>query len=556
VKRYLLLVGDIALLLGTLLAVAILHNNVLVPDTGAYGTFLNNNVPIWLTSLFLITSVAVAIIFRIKKLILKDRYVGIAHMCNFSRLGAPDLLLAGIVGLCCGLFFVCFSALPAVSKALPDLQNYVSNFNTADNFLLVILGLCIVGPLFEETFFRGIIFNTLRRTLPLGVALVVQALIYAAIQPNHTIALLAFFLALVFGLLYYRLKSLWSTIVANAVMNAVIFGAAQFDLYSRLATLGDSILWLSSGTCIFFIVAAIVFAWTDRQVAYVKMVGDLALWIGIYAAIYYPTEIFWNNTLNNIPAFQRFSYYNYLLYFPMIDFPLIGLFYLAMKRIHKRNLFAVCNFSAVPLKSAGYIVVLGIAMGVWVQCFFTIPSIATNYPQFQQLFEYLTDNLLPAFLLFLVVHSAFKEMFFRALIYNVLRAATPISVSILVTGVIYGGLFFNWDIPLTIYASVGALIFSLMFEWYKSIIAPIINEVMVFGTYYVLKQFTFGFNGYVLVGLLASSATVVGMMILLWKGRDAGTTSVAVVLPRADLVPRTVAAEQIAVSAASLDTLG
>ncbi len=555
-NKYLLLIGEIALLMGTFLAVAMLHSNVIVPDTGGYGTFLYNNVPMWVTSLFLVTAACLVLIFRIKRLILKGRYMGIRQLCNFSRPRIADLFLGVIVGLSCGLFFIFFVALPGVSQRLPELMDYVNNFGTSDSFLLVIVGLCIVGPLFEETFFRGILYGTLRRALPFGAALFVQALLYAVIQPYHTISLLAFVLALIVGTLYERLKSLWVTITASALMNAVIFGAAQLGLYGHLATFAASVLWFTCGLCAFFIVAALVFAWRGTQRAYVVMIGNLVLWIAIYAAVYYPTELFWNDRLNLIPAFQQWSYNNYLLYFPMIDIPLVGIFYLTMKWIHKRNLFAVCNFSAVPLKSAAYIIVLGIAMGVWVQCFFTIPSIAANYPQFQQLFVYLTDNYLPAFLIFLLVHSAYKEMFFRALIYNVLRAATPISVSILLTGVIYGGLFFNWDVPLTIYASVGALIFSLMFEWYKSIIAPIINELMVFATYYVLKQFTFGFSVYVIVVLLASSLTVVWMMVLLWKGRDSGTAHGRRALSRASVGTLAVAAEQTSIQAAPRKTVG
>ncbi|WP_182300404.1 hypothetical protein [Cohnella cholangitidis] len=43
-KKYLLMAGEVALLLGTFLGVSIVHNNILVPNSGAYGQFVGKNL--------------------------------------------------------------------------------------------------------------------------------------------------------------------------------------------------------------------------------------------------------------------------------------------------------------------------------------------------------------------------------------------------------------------------------------------------------------------------------------------------------------------------------
>jgi membrane protease YdiL (CAAX protease family) len=229
----------------------------------------------------------------------------------------------------------------------------------------------------------------------------------------------------------------------------------------------------------------------------------------------------WNNKIMGITAISGWLGQNNVIGFVFFDTVSIAVYFAVMKWVHKRNLFKVSNFSKISPMAGVWIAVLGVAMGVWVQCFFTIPYFAERFPQFQQLFDYMTTAVLPVFLVFLFMHSIYKEIYFRALIYNVLRPAYSIPVSIAVTGVIYGGLFFNWDLPLTIYASAGALIFGLLFEWYRSIWAPIVNEIVLFGTYFVMKKMAFTYSFGIAAALAVSSAVILAVMYGLWKYREA-----------------------------------
>jgi membrane protease YdiL (CAAX protease family) len=460
----------------------------------------------------------------VKKRLVKDRYESIVRMSNFAKIGRTDALISGLIGLFTGLFFICMIKVSFIADNFPDFENYVSMFMNSQSFAMTLIGLAVIGPLFEEIFFRGLLFNILRRNLPFAAALLIQAVFYGYCQPNPSVQVVSFFLALIYGVLYARLHSIWSTLLAAGLMNAVIFVTREYGAQDALANLPDSILLMISGVCLFLMIVLLRSVWKgDSKAVDLRMIGNLFLWTFVYSAVYYPV-IFgaWNRGVMSIGAIAPWLGRNNVIGFIPYDIIAFVVYYGVMKGIHRKNLIRESNFTRLSLRKAGLISLLGIAMGVWVQMLFKIPYFSERFPQFDQLTVYLTTAILPVYIAFLVIHSTYKEIFFRAMIYNVFRSAMPVSVSVLGTGVIYGGLFFNWDVPLTIYASLGALIFSLLFEWYRSIWAPIINEICVFAAYYALRKMDIAFGAGAMWALGVSSAAVIGLMLYLWKKRETG----------------------------------
>lgn len=522
-RKYLLMTGEIALLLAVFLLVSIVHNDYIVPNSGAYGKFLGKNLPIWISIMFAITSLLVVFIFQIKKRIIKDRYESIITMSNFKRLSRQDILLTTLVGLFTGLFFICMIKVSVVANNFPDFKQYIAMFMKSQSFIMVIIGLSIIGPLFEEVFFRGILFNIMRKKIPFIGALLLQAVLYGYCQPNPSIQVISFFLAIMYGILYYRLRSIWSTVITAAVMNSVIFVSKKTGLLDQLGTtVPDHILLFISGISLFFMIVLLVAVWkVETKTNNLIMIGNLFLWTIVYALVYYPF-IFgvWNAGVMKIGSIRRWLAHNNVIGFIPYDILAFVVYFYVMKAVHKKNLITVSNFTRISLKNGLLISILGILMGVWVQCMFLIPYLKETFPQFDQLTVYLTTAILPVYLAFLVIHSIYKEIFFRAMIYNVLRSSMPVWISTLMTGIIYGGLFFNWDAMLTVYACLGALIFSLMFEWCKSIWAPIINEFFVFAAYYAMKKIQITYGPVVLWALALSTLGVLYLMYYLWKNRD------------------------------------
>ena len=89
------------------------------------------------------------------------------------------------------------------------------------SILLALPVVCVAAPIVEETVFRGVLYRWLRGVVPVNIAMVVSAAIFAA---AHAIALL--FLPLFgFGVLlawiYERSRSIWPGVLVHALFNLV-----------------------------------------------------------------------------------------------------------------------------------------------------------------------------------------------------------------------------------------------------------------------------------------------------------------------------------------------
>lgn len=522
-KKILLMLVEVIVLLGLFEGVAEVLNSAIVPHSGAFGDYLMHNVPLWITIMFALTAAVMLLYFRIKKSVLKDKYVSIWQMSGFSRIGGTDLAMLTLIGVFAAIAFLSVIRLSFVADATSDFDDYLNMFMNSDSFVMVIVGVCIVGPLFEEVFFRGILFNLMRRRIPYVVALILQALLYGYAQPNFSIQITAVFLALLYGLIYTKVRTVWATVWTAFVINTILFGSQKLGVMDMLDTFKDSVLFLMALLSLLAAAALLVSLWRNDgkgKLGRIQMIGGLALWPFIFVICYFPFLYYWNNHLMNVKSISGWLGNNNVIGFVVFDAITFAIYFYAMKGIHKQNLIVVSNFSRIDRKVMGMIAILGVGMGVWVQAFFKIPYFHREFPQFEQLFVYLTTASIPVFILFLLVHSAYKEVFFRALIYNVLRRVQPVWFSILITGIIYGGLFFQWDVPMTVYALAGALIFGLMFEWFRTIWAPIVNELFLFGTYYVIRKLGMPYSATMIWLLAASSVLVIVMMIVLYRMRE------------------------------------
>ena len=83
---------------------------------------------------------------------------------------------------------------------------------------------CILGPIAEETLFRGILFSSLRRYVPRAVAIAISAALFAAAHTNVVGFLPIFLLGCLLAELYERTGSLFSPIAVHIVHNTLLIG--------------------------------------------------------------------------------------------------------------------------------------------------------------------------------------------------------------------------------------------------------------------------------------------------------------------------------------------
>jgi len=100
---------------------------------------------------------------------------------------------------------------------------------------LALLGVAVVAPLVEETLFRGVVFGWMRGRMPLPLAVLGSAAVFAAAHVLYlqwTLLPPIFGIGCVLALLYHYSRSLWPGIVVHASINTVatlvlLLGAAH-----------------------------------------------------------------------------------------------------------------------------------------------------------------------------------------------------------------------------------------------------------------------------------------------------------------------------------------
>ena len=133
------------------------------------------------------------------------------------------IVLVGVVILIFGEDVVSSSPFEPIAGS-PDRRNWLT---------LIVLAI-MVAPISEEVFFRGMLYNALRRRWPLAVALLAQAVVFGLFHPFGLVHRgLIVVVGLGLGVLYEWRKTLIAPILMHIGFNSV--GLAMLSLSTTLA---------------------------------------------------------------------------------------------------------------------------------------------------------------------------------------------------------------------------------------------------------------------------------------------------------------------------------
>ncbi|TYP79317.1 type II CAAX endopeptidase family protein [Paenibacillus methanolicus] len=506
-------------------AIYTLHETLIIQSFTPYREFMHRNIPVFLSFVMGIVFIVFLIISRVHTAITGGKRPGIIRNARFTALNASQWLQVAIIGLGGTMLYLSLMNLHFIRNNTQDFENYVHTFGQADHFLYVLAGVGFLAVCFEELLFRGIVFNALKSNMPVWVSTLLSSVIYGYFQPNIWVSVTAFFLSILYCLVYYRMRSLWSTIGIGAIINCLIMIADRVGLVDGMAKLPTFVLEVSGFTGLLLIVGTLLYMWKGGAFVkpYAVMVGNLAVYVGIYYALLQTLVVIWEQAvLPKYPALGNHGiiglFANALLAMP--------LYYVVLKRFYKKDLIAIAEFKKTTLSAQALSMLLAVCMGLWIMSLFTIPQVAKAAPGFDGIVGFFLRQEPWVFFSFFVINSLYKEVLFRALIFNELRRAVPLPAAMAVTGILYGILFFSGDIPLMLYGTAGAVIFGLLYVWHRSIWLTIVNEYVLFASYYIIWNsggLPDGGVRYVIMAL--SSAGVLGLMYALWRmSRPASVT--------------------------------
>ncbi len=136
-----------------------------------------------------------------------------------SIIGITCVLLIGlIVGPAVKLVEVLFN----IQRSMDPMLQWLQHAHNSYLALTILIMAITIGPVVEELFFRGFLYNALKTRLPLWVAAVAQAVIFSLLHNYNLLNTFAvFLLGIAFALVYEFRKNLLSPVLTHVFFNAI-----------------------------------------------------------------------------------------------------------------------------------------------------------------------------------------------------------------------------------------------------------------------------------------------------------------------------------------------
>ncbi len=156
----------------------------------------------------------------------KREYWPLVHSLQLAKLAREllkGLLYIFLMGLFIGPVIILVKYLFKINQTTAPLVQFTQNDpNSYLTIPLLIIAISI-GPIVEEFFFRGFLFNALKSRLPIWIAVFVQAILFSAMHNDdmmHSFGVFLFGIAL--AIIYEHKKDLLSPIVVHSLGNALL----------------------------------------------------------------------------------------------------------------------------------------------------------------------------------------------------------------------------------------------------------------------------------------------------------------------------------------------
>lgn len=226
VKRYFKLAALILLYLlifimsqgivGVVFGIAYLLQHLLqhqaFPPSG-FTDYLNQNI-------FWILIISYVLAFLAYWLIYKIRKMKITAIFRSNRIKSKNILVLLLGGVGLSFLTMSFFYLTSINKFFPSYDKFIEILIGGKNFWSILFTVGIFGPICEEVFFRGVIFNELKNKMPLILAVIIQAGLFGLIHGNLLQGSYAFILGLILGWVYLRFKSIFASMLVHMAYNS------------------------------------------------------------------------------------------------------------------------------------------------------------------------------------------------------------------------------------------------------------------------------------------------------------------------------------------------
>jgi hypothetical protein len=149
------------------------------------------------------------------------RFTGVGHI--LLALGA------WVVGIVTGTVVTAALA-PLMGRPANNAKEILSVGSDPLFLALIAFTVCLLGPLVEELLFRGMLLGWLSRRLPIAIAIVISALVFAGLHFIPTLLPFLFILGITTGLVRWYTGSTLNSLVVHVCQNTLAVAATLLVL--------------------------------------------------------------------------------------------------------------------------------------------------------------------------------------------------------------------------------------------------------------------------------------------------------------------------------------
>lgn len=203
--------------------------------------FANNNILGMTVISGILTVLVLYLVFKLRKKQVKQEW-------KLNQFKVKNVILASMIAFSFSFLFalctynVSMENSLMISKSVDFYNERVSLFGT----IMMVVNLLVIAPIAEEIALRGIVYTRAEKTTNAETAIIVSSILFGLMHFMAGGIILVFgatLMAVVFGYIFYKFKSLWVCIIAHAVANL-----PDFILYNK-PDIPGGIFW---GVVIFF----------------------------------------------------------------------------------------------------------------------------------------------------------------------------------------------------------------------------------------------------------------------------------------------------------------
>jgi uncharacterized protein len=155
-------------------------------------------------------------------IIFSSRKENLIKRSRFHQISMKQALWSTAIGF--SFVFLSLLIVQLMSKLFPiQYANFLETMSVIVDapFIMVLLAVVIVAPLFEEVMFRGIIYDALSKRMNVYISVIVAGLFFGIYHMNIFQGTYASLIGIVMGLSIIWTKSIWAPIIIHFVNNLV-----------------------------------------------------------------------------------------------------------------------------------------------------------------------------------------------------------------------------------------------------------------------------------------------------------------------------------------------